>query len=266
MSIRFRARDHFSGRFNVFTLIELLVVIAIIAILASMLLPALNKAREKARGITCLNMIKTLTTTQILYTNDHDDHLLPVLMKNQNGVFVSWTRILGSMYNLYGKAFACPAFPVQSGTSYGSIIKWGKPTFDSWNSIASGGSDYTRYFVYGQNAFITSHSNLANHYGVDGLISAIKNPSRKLLHIDTYQMNNPKEGYIQFTNTYESGNNQNGCPDPRHSGAVNVTFVDGHAEVIKVNTSTRRGYFSATDNPYKTYPFSSAAKSFLARW
>lgn len=227
--------DFTMKRVIMFTLIELLVVIAIIAILAAMLLPALSKAREKARSISCVNNLKQCMLAYIMYESDYEGAMLINVNWWSNwvyGMYDRWTTDQASNNYLSDTTIAC--CPARAP------FKW---------------KNELRQLGYGMNAAIPSGYSTENRPAMSGhdnsayydkilLTVKMKQPSDFILLGDTY---GPTGSHSMVT---DANGHQYVHPNPTssdstkgqyyvaaHGGNGNFAFLDGHVQALNSSSA-----------------------------
>jgi len=182
-----------------FTLIELLVVIAIMAILAALLLPALSRAKQRAKTITCVNNLKQIGVASVLYASDNGD-LLPQ-SQHQGDSWVGTLQYFLSGTNMY----RCPV-----------------------------DTNAQHLYSYDINDFLTPHPFGANTLNLSKFTSV---PSTSdTFYMAEYSDDPANEGSDHFhfaDGGYTPVYFQQQVSVLRHGSGANYLFVDGHAMTLK---------------------------------
>ena len=200
-----------------FTLIELLVVIAIIAILAAILFPVFARAREKARQASCQSNCKQMMLGAMMYSQDYDEKF-PQTFYGTGTQNFRWCDLIAP-YVKNTQLFTCAS---DSGVSY----VWGAGTG------AVGPSSYmASYYMNGvamatvvapaSTVFLCDGGAVGNDAGV---VTPVVAKSGCWILVDTIW------GGGIATAIEGTANWDWGAPNPRHNGACNVAYADGHVK------------------------------------
>ncbi len=188
-----------------FTLIELLVVIAIIAVLASMLLPALARAKDQARVARCGSNLRQVILGSLLYADDHADE--PPRSTHSAFAFGQrpWGRALASYLgapdtvawtNLFNSIYRCPAHRPQGNWSYGQNVYF---ELSPENDDYVGSPDTWRR------------------------LGSVPHPTTTILQAEV-----PGTADHVMAHFWTAEQNASDLDPHRHRGRANYTFVDGH--------------------------------------
>ena len=227
--------------FRKFTLIELLVVIAIIAILASMLMPALQQARERGRATSCVSNCKQIGNAIMLYVDANDAMIPQHSVTNPANGKVSWAAILWNNKLVPDhKLFYCP-----TSTRKNAPSEW---TDYRVNKIASSNT-YTEYIDFGMNRMITLAP--TNKPPRVYKVTKVKSPSQTMI-ISECNLPGQKKGCSTVAQGWGTVSTSSviGSVAIRHKGSSNFIYFDGHAAPMRNNCTIDPELYTATYNPY----------------